>query len=125
MLFLKLSAIAASVKIDPSIGPIQGVHPNPKAIPTIKGKLKLSLNLLVKNLTSLFINWKFIKPSSCRENKIIIIPAIILKVFELFKKKPPIIDAAEPKIMKTEEKPNAKKIIFRFIKWLFFLTSLL
>ena len=125
MLLLKLSSIAANVKIDPSIGPIHGVHPNPKATPTIKGKLKLSLNLLVKNLTSLFINFKFIKPSSCSENKIIIIPAIILKIFELFKKKPPIIEAVEPKIMNTDEKPNAKNIIFRFVKLFLFLTSLL
>ena len=35
--------MAANVNIDPSIGPIHGVHPNPKAIPTINGKDKLLL----------------------------------------------------------------------------------
>ena len=28
------SSVDASAKIDPKIGPMQGVHPNPKAIPT-------------------------------------------------------------------------------------------
>ena len=32
----KLSSIDASAMIDPKIGPMQGVHPKPKAIPTIK-----------------------------------------------------------------------------------------
>ena len=41
MLLLILSSIAAKVKIDPRIGPMQGVHPNPKAAPTRNGKTKL------------------------------------------------------------------------------------
>ena len=32
--FTKISSIAASVKIDPRIGPMQGVQPKPKAAPT-------------------------------------------------------------------------------------------
>ena len=32
--------MAAKAKIDPRIGPMQGVHPNPKANPTINGKIK-------------------------------------------------------------------------------------
>ena len=41
MLLLIFSSIVAKVKIDPRIGPIQGVQPNPKAIPTSNGKTKL------------------------------------------------------------------------------------
>jgi len=37
------SSIAAKAKIEPRTGPIQGVQPNPKAAPTIIGKIKLSL----------------------------------------------------------------------------------
>ena len=40
MPLLRLSSIAAKAKIDPRIGPIHGVHPNPKAAPTINGKVK-------------------------------------------------------------------------------------
>ena len=38
MLLLIFSSIAAKVKIDPRIGPIQGVQPNPKAAPTSNWK---------------------------------------------------------------------------------------
>jgi len=31
--FPKVSSIAANARIDPKIGPIHGVHPNPKAKP--------------------------------------------------------------------------------------------
>ena len=86
MLLLKFSSIEASTKIDPRIGPIQGVHPNPKAAPTINGKVKLVLYWLVKILISLFIKLKLMIPVSWSEKNIIIIPAIILRIFELFKK---------------------------------------
>ena len=33
--------IAAKVSIEPRIGPIHGVHPKPKAAPTMNGKAKL------------------------------------------------------------------------------------
>ena len=36
-----LLSTAASVKIDPSTGPIHGVQPKPKAAPTRTGKNKL------------------------------------------------------------------------------------
>ena len=86
ILLLKFSSTAASVKIDPRMGPIQGVQPNPKAAPTSSGKVKLWLYWLVKILISLFINLKLIIPISCKEKNIIINPAIILKKFELVKK---------------------------------------
>jgi len=43
MPLLMFSSIAAKAKIEPRTGPIQGVQPNPKAAPTIIGKIKLSL----------------------------------------------------------------------------------
>ncbi len=37
---LVFSSIAAKAKIDPRIGPMHGVQPNPKAAPTRNGKAK-------------------------------------------------------------------------------------
>ena len=119
------SSIAAIVKIDPRIGPMQGVQPNPKAAPTNIGKTKWSLCWLVKNLKSLFINCKLKIPISWNANKIIIIPAIILKVSELFKKNLPINEAAEPSEIKTKEKPKVKKIVLRNTNFFFSSTNLL
>ena len=121
---LRFSSIAAKVKIDPRIGPIQGVQPNAKAAPTNIGKTKLWLYWPVKNLISLLINLKLIIPINCSEKNIIIIPAIILKVSELFKKKLPINDAVEPKAIKTKEKPKVKKNVLTTTKFPFFSTSL-
>ena len=121
---LIFSSIAAKVKIDPRIGPIQGVQPNPKAAPTNNGKVKLWLYWFVKILTSLFINLKLIIPINCSEKNIIIIPAIILKISELTKKNFPISDAVEPKVIKTREKPTVKKTVLITIKLVLFSTSL-
>ena len=111
--------------MDPSIGPMQGVQPNPKAAPTNKGKARLWLYWPVKNLASLFINFKLIIPISCSEKTIIMLPAIILKVSELNKKNLPINEAVEPKIIKTKEKPKVKKIVLTTTKPLFLSTRLL
>ena len=119
MLLLIFASIAATVKIDPRMGPIQGVHPNPKAAPTNNGKVKLWLYRLVKILVSLFINLKLIIPSSWNEKNIIITPAIILKISELVKKNFPISDAVKPKAIKTKEKPKVKKIVLTIIKFFF------
>ena len=124
MLLLIFASIAATVKIDQRMGPIQGVHPNPKAAPTNNGKAKLWLYLFVKILISLFINLKLIIPSNWSEKNIIIIPAIILKISELVKKNFPISDAAKPKAIKTKEKPKVKKTVLITIKFFFFSTSL-
>ena len=43
ILLLMFSSIAARVKIDPRMGPMHGVQPNPKATPTKSGKVKLLL----------------------------------------------------------------------------------
>ena len=119
------SSIAASVKIDPRIGPMQGVQPNPNAAPTKNGKVKLSLYWLLKNLISLFINLKFMIPSNWNEKNIITTPAIVLKISELLRKKFPINVAVKPKVIKTNENPNVKKIVLKNIKFLFFCLSLL
>ena len=117
MLLLIFASIAAKVKIDPRMGPIQGVHPNPKAAPTNNGKVKLWLYWLVKILVSLFINLKLVIPSNWSEKNIIIIPAIILKISELIKKNFPIRDAVKPKAIKTKEKPKVKKIVLTITKF--------
>ena len=121
MLLFTFSSIAAKVKIDPSIGPMHGVHPNPNAAPTRNGKAKLLLHLSVKNLMSLFNNFKLINPSSCKEKNIIIVPAIILKISELDRKNWPRSEAVDPKTIKTKEKPKVKKTVFKIIN--FFLIS--
>ena len=121
---LTFSSIAAKAKIDPRIGPIHGVQPNPKAAPTKQGKAKLWLYWFLKILVSLFINFKLMIPSNCSEKNIINMPAIILKIFELVKKNFPINDAVEPKAMKTKEKPKVKKIVLTITKFFSFLTNL-
>ena len=123
MLLLIFSSIVAKAKIDPRMGPIQGVQPNPKAAPTKNGKVKLWLYWSVKILISLFINFKLIIPSNWNEKNIIIMLAIILKIFELVKKNFPINDAVDPKAIKTKEKPKVKKIVLTITELFFFSMS--
>ena len=105
--------------IDPRIGPIQGVQPKANAAPTNKGNNKLLLYWLVKILMSLFIKLKLRIPINCKENNIITIPAAILRVFELTKKKFPINVAVEPNAINTKENPKVKKIVLVITKFLF------
>ncbi len=118
------SSNAANVKIDPRIGPIQGVQPKPKAAPTSNGNAMLLLYWSVKILMSLFMKWKLSMPIKWSEKNIIITPATILKIFELDKKNFPINDAVEPKAIKTKEKPKVKKIVLITTKFSSFLTNL-
>ena len=108
---LKLSSIEANTKIDPRMGPIQGVQPNPKAAPTSNGKAKLWLYWSTKILVSLFINLKLTILIRWSEKNIIIRPATILKTSELIKKNFPINEAVDPKAIKTKEKPKLKKTV--------------
>ena len=119
------SSNAANVKIDPRIGPMQGVQPKPKAAPTRNGNVMLLLYWSVKILMSLFIKLKLRMPIKCSEKNIIITPATILKIFELTKKNFPIKEAVEPKAIKTKEKPKVKKIVLTTIKFFSPSTSLL
>jgi len=116
---LILSSIAAKTKIDPRMGPMQGVQPNPKAAPTKNGKAKPWLYWPVKILVSLFINLKSTIPISWSEKIIITTPDIILKIFELVKKNFPIKEAVEPNAINTKEKPKVKKIVLITIKFPF------
>ena len=79
--------------------------------------------MIVKNLISLFINFRLIIPISCREKNIINIPARTLKILELLKKNLPRIDAVDPKITKITEKPKVKKIVLIITRLFFFSTS--
>ena len=115
-----LSSNAANVKIDPRIGPMQGVQPKPKAAPTSNGNVMLLLYWSVKILMSLFIKLKLRMPIKLSEKNIIITPAMILKILELVKKNFPINEAVEPNVMKTKEKPKVKKIVLITIKFFFF-----
>ena len=114
------SSNAANVKIDPRIGPMQGVQPKPKATPTSNGNVMLLLYWSVKILISLFIKLKLRMPIKWSEKNIIITPAMILKIFELTKKNWPTKVAVEPNAIKTEEKPRVKKTVLMTIKFLFF-----
>ena len=106
---VNVSSIAAKAKIDPKIGPIQGVQPKPKAKPIINGKIKLS-DFWASNLFSKLRKLKFKKPKSCNEKIIIIIPAKTLRIWEFAKRIFPRKDAVAPKIIKTVEKPKQNKI---------------
>ena len=118
------SSNAANVKIDPRIGPMQGVQPKPKAAPTSNGNAMLLLYWSVKILMSLFIKLKLRMPIKWSEKNIIITPAMILKIFELTKRNFPRREAVEPKVINTREKPKVKKIVLITTKLFFFLISL-
>ena len=116
--WLTVSSIAAKVKIDPKIGPIQGDQPNPKAIPIKKGKAQSLENLAAfDNPSSIFQrpNFKLKKPSICNENIITITPEINLNSFEPFKNDWPINDAVAPRLIKIIENPNENKIVLNKI----------
>ena len=68
---------------------------------------------------SLFKKLKLTIPISWSEKNIIIIPATILKIFELTKKNFPITETVEPNAIKIKEKPKVKKIVLITIKFLF------
>ena len=104
------------------MGPMHGVHPNAKAAPTRNGKPKLLLYSWVKNLVSLFMNFKLIIPMRCSEKNIIIVPEIILKILELFKKNFPRKETVDPKAINMKEKPSVKKIVLVIME-LFFSSS--
>ena len=59
-------------------------------------------------------------PISCKEKNIIIIPAIILKISELYKKNLPKTDAVKPNTINTKEKPKVKKMVLIVTRLFFF-----
>ena len=109
---LMVVSTAAKTKIDPRIGPMQGVQPKPKASPITNGNPKSLENSNVLNhLNSLSINFKLRKPIICSENKTTINPAIHLSSFEFFKNDFPINEAVAPNEIKTAENPSENKIV--------------
>ena len=107
----RLVSVLAKTKIDPKIGPIQGVHPNPKQKPVINENNNPLWFRWFWNLASKFKKDKLIIPISCNEKIIIIIPAILVINFEFENKKWPIVVAVAPNEIKTTEKPKVKKIV--------------
>ena len=72
----------------------------------------------------MFINLKLIIPIRWSEKNIIIIPATIPKILELFKKNFPRKETVDPKVINTKEKPRVKKIVLITTYFFFFSTSL-
>ena len=110
----------ANARIEPKIGPIQGVQPKPKAIPTINEN-QILLFFFVYNFFSKFKKLMFKIPINCSEKTIIIKPATILNVCEFCKRICPKKEAAAPKIIKTKENPKENNI--NGIKFIFFFAS--
>ena len=104
--------------MEPKIGPMQGVHPKPKAIP-ITNENKMLPDFFVSNLLSKFKKLIFKIPISCNENTIITIPADNLSIWEFCKRNCPKKDTVAPKSMKTVEKPKQNKTKGK--KFIFFL----
>ena len=107
---VKVISNAAKANIDPRIGPIHGVQPKPKAIPTRTGYNLFDL-LSVWNLFSIFKNLKLKRPKSCNENNIMIAPETILSSKELVNTKLPIKVLVAPKAINTIEKPIVKSTV--------------
>ena len=61
---------------------------------------------------SVFKKEKFKTPNICKEKIIMITPAVILNSFEKKRRTFPIAEAAAPKIIKTNEKPREKRMVF-------------
>ena len=121
-----LVSVLAKTKIDPKIGPMQGVQPNPKQTPVINENNNPLWIRGFWNLASKFKKDKLIIPISCNEKIIIIIAAILVISFEFENKKWPIVVAVAPNEIKTTEKPKVKKIVlnktffwkFELISWI-------
>ena len=109
--------------MDPRIGPIQGVQPNPKPTPTINGNNKLFEYLILKFPKFLFKKFILISSNKYIPKKIIIIPDPIDKIFEFCNKKLPIKVAVAPREINTKENPSEKNIDFLKIKFLDLLSN--
>ena len=78
----KVSSVEAKAKIDPRIGPIQGVQPNPNANPIVYGN-KMFCDFLASNLFSKFKYPIFINPINCNEKIIIIFSLQLLEIINI------------------------------------------
>jgi hypothetical protein len=118
-----VSSIDAKARIDPRIGPIQGVQPKPKPTPTINGNNKLFEYLILKFPKFLFKKFILITSNKKIPKKIIIIPDPIDKIFEFCNKKLPIKLAVAPREINTHENPRQKNKDFFKIKFLDLLSN--
>jgi hypothetical protein len=109
--------------MDPRIGPIQGVQPKPKPIPTINGNNKLFEYSILKFPKLLFKKFILISSNKYIPKKIIITPDPMDKIFEFCNKKLPIKVAVAPREINTNEKPREKDKDFFKIKFLDFKSS--
>ena len=74
------SSIEANARMDPRIGPMQGVQPNPKPTPTKNGNNELLEYLTLKFTKLLFKKLILKKSSKKRLKKIITTPDIVDKI---------------------------------------------
>ena len=109
--------------MDPRIGPMQGVQPKPKPIPTINGNNKLFEYLILKFPKLLFKKFILISSNKYIPKKIIITPDPMDKIFEFCNKKLPIKVAVAPREINTNENPSEKNIDFFKIKFLDLLSN--
>ena len=109
--------------MDPRTGPIQGVQPNPKPIPTINGNNILFEYWTLKFPKLLFKKFIFISSNKYIPKKIIITPDPMDKIFEFCNKKLPIKVAVAPREINTNENPSEKNKDFFKIKFLDLLSS--
>ena len=78
-----------------------------------------------KLLSRYNINSKLMIPIRFNEKKIIIVPAIIFRIWELTRKNFPKKEAVRPNDIKTKEKPKVNKMVLITTKFFFLSTSLL
>jgi len=98
--------------MEPRIGPIQGVHPNPKARPNDNGDKKFALILLFKKFTLFSRKGILIISAIIKPNIIIKVPITLVKILKLFISAVPKKDAPAPRIMKTNENPKTNSSEF-------------
>jgi len=110
--FSTVSSKAANAKMEPRIGPIQGVHPNPKASPSNNGDKNPALILLFKKFIFLSRKGILIISAIINPNIIIKVPITFVKIFKLFISAVPRAVAPAPRIMKTNENPKTNSSEF-------------
>ena len=84
-----------------------------KLLLQLKEKLNYLYNLLYQTFFSVFKKLKFKSPRKFNANNIIKIPATILSSLEKNNNTFPTAEAAAPRVIKTNEKPNEKIIVFK------------
>jgi len=110
--FSIVSSKAANAKMEPRIGPMQGVHPNPKANPNNNGDKNPALILLLKKFIFLSRKGILIISAIINPNIIIKVPITLVKIFKFFISAVPKAVAPAPRIIKTNENPKTNSSEF-------------